>query len=315
MKKLILMILLVLPVLFLFAQDEEEEPVMHSPENSKCFQCHGGTMYTYYNDILERNVTKRMNPYFIIDSVLYYNQNHKSFECIDCHSYDYKTFPHNSELRMEPMPVCLDCHEGDDATANFNFEEIEEEFQQSVHSTKHSKEFTCWMCHNPHSYKINARSNENIKETIVYDNNICLSCHANVNKYQLITPNKKNPNVIQSHDWLPNQIAHFASVRCIECHAHRNNDILVAHKILLKDKAVKNCVECHSQNSILMASLYKYNAQETRRTYGFFNSAILSDSYIIGANRNYYLNVLSLVIFGGVVLVIIIHAILRMYSK
>jgi len=256
-----------------------------------------------------------MNPYFIIDSVQYYEQNHKSFECTDCHAYDYKTFPHNSELRMEPLPICLDCHEGDDATAKFNFEQINDEFQKSVHSAKHSKEFTCWMCHNPHSYKINARTNENIKETIVYDNNICLSCHAHVNKYQLITLNKKNPNVIQSHDWLPNQIAHFASVRCIECHARETNDVLVAHEILSKDQAVKKCVECHSQNSLLMASLYKYNVQETRRSYGFFNSAILNDSYLIGANRNYYLNVLSLVIFGGVVLVIIIHAILRVYSK
>ena len=314
MKKLYLINLLVFFGMFLFAQVTPEKKVEHSSENSECFNCHGSSMYSYYNEILERNVTKRMNPYFLIDSLLYYDQNHKSFECIDCHSYGYKSFPHDTELQMEPMPTCLDCHEGDDVTAKFHFETIEMEFQESVHSTKHSEEFTCWMCHNPHSYKINARNNENIKEVIVYDNNICLSCHADINKYQLIT-SKMNPNVIEKHDWLPNQIAHFAHVRCIECHTKTTNDVLVAHQIQTKDKAVKKCVECHSQNSMLMASLYKYRAKEKRDQFGFLNASILSDAYVIGANRNYYLNIMSGVISGLVILLIIIHAVLRMLLK
>ncbi|MCF6170826.1 MAG: cytochrome c3 family protein [Bacteroidales bacterium] len=314
MKKLSLIYLLVFFGTLLLAQETAPEEIEHSPENSACFSCHGSTIYSYYNDILGRNVTKRMNPYFLIDSVLYYNQNHKSFVCTDCHSYECKDFPHNSEMRMEPMPTCLDCHEGDDATARYNFEKIDQEFQESVHSTKHSDEFTCWMCHNPHSYKINARTNENIKETIVYDNNICLSCHADINKYQLISP-KKNPNVIESHDWLPNQISHFAHVRCIECHTASSDNVMVAHQVQTKDKAVKKCVECHSQNSMLMASLYKYRAKETRSQYGFLNASILRDAYVIGANRNIYLNVISGVIAGLVILLIIIHAILRMLLK
>ena len=314
MKKLVLINLLLLFGIFLFSQETPEEAAEHSEENSKCFYCHGSPTYSYFNEVTEKKVTKRMNPYFLIDSVLYYDQNHKSFECIDCHSYDFKTFPHDNTLRMEPMPSCLDCHEGDGAMADYNFEKIDQEYHESVHSTKHSDEFTCWMCHNPHFYKINARNNINVKETIVYDNNICLSCHADINKYQLISSEKK-PSVIEKHDWLPNQIAHFASVRCIECHTHTSGNILVAHHIQTKDKAVKKCVECHSTNSILMASLYKYQAQENRKNYGFFNAAILSDSYIIGANRNYYLNVLSGLIFGGVVLMLIIHTILRIVIK
>lgn len=314
MNKLTLLTLLFLVRILLFSQEKSVEIIEHSHENSKCFNCHGGSIYSYYNKNLERDVTKRMNPYFLVDSVLYYEQNHSSFECIDCHAYDYKNFPHDNDLQMELMPSCLDCHEGDDATADFSFEGINEEFLLSVHSTKHSDEFTCWMCHNPHSYKINARTNDNIKETIVYDNNICLSCHADVNKYQLIT-SKVNPNVIQSHDWLPNQLAHFAHVRCIECHTDTINRILVAHNIQTKDKAVRKCVECHSSNSILMASLYKYQAEEKRNKFGFFNAAILSDTYIIGANRNYYLNVASALIFGIIILLIVIHVVLRMLLK
>lgn len=282
--------------------------------NSLCFSCHGHPTYSYYNDQLDRKITKRMNPYFVIDSVLYANQNHKGFDCIDCHSSAYRTFPHDNELQMEPLPVCLDCHEGDDATAAFSFEKIELEFQESVHSTKHSEDFTCWMCHDPHSYKINARTNENILETIVYDNNICLSCHADINKYQLIS-SRAQPNVINSHDWLPNQIAHFAHVRCIECHTHTTDEVLVAHHIQTKDKAVKKCVECHSQNSTLLASLYKFRAKEERDKFGFFNASILGKSYIIGANRNYYLNMMSFIIFGSAVLLIIVHSLFRKFSK
>ena len=314
MKKLCLLNLLLFFSIILFSQDQPEEVVEHSPNNSRCFNCHGSPTYSYSNEVQERMVTKRMSPYYIVDSVLYYDQNHKSFECIDCHAYDYKTFPHDNELRMEAMPSCLDCHEGDDATAQYNFEQIYKEFHESVHSTKHSEEFTCWMCHNPHSYKINARSNVSVKETIIYDNNICLSCHADINKYQLISL-KDKPSVIDKHDWLPNQVAHFASVRCIECHTHSTDSTLVAHHLQTKDKAVKKCVECHSKNSVLLSSLYKFQAQENRRQYGFFNSATLSDSYIIGANRNFYLNVLSAIIFGFVILLIFIHAILRIIKK
>lgn len=311
MKKVILFNLLLLFSLFLYSQEEPVKAVKHSKANSKCFYCHGGPTYDYYNEVTGMNVTKRQNPYFVIDSNLFYDQNHKSFECTDCHSSEYQTFPHGSELRMEPLPGCLDCHEGDDATAQYNFEKINEEFRESKHSTEHSEQFTCWMCHNPHSYKINARNNDNVAETIVYDNNICLSCHADINKYQLISSNV-NPNVIEKHDWLPNQISHFAHVRCIECHAHSSENTLVAHQIQGKEKAVKKCVECHSKNSILMASLYKFQAKENRSKYGFFNAEILSDTYIIGANRNYYLNYISAVVFGLILLIVMIHAILRM---
>ncbi len=314
MKKLFIFNLVLILSILSYAQDTSVDVVEHSEENSKCFFCHGSPTYSYYNDVMERTVTKRMNPYFLIDSVLYYDQNHKSFDCIDCHSYEFKEFPHGNTLRMEPMPQCLDCHEGDDATASYNFEKINDEFLESVHSAKHSEEFTCWMCHNPHSYKINARNNINVKETIIYDNNICLSCHADINKYQLISSNTK-PNVINKHDWLPNQLEHFAHVRCIECHAHTSNDVMVAHQIQTKDMAVKKCVKCHSSNSMLMSSLYKFQAQENRKKYGFFNSEILSESYMIGANRNLYLNILSAVIFGGILLIILIHAILRIILK
>lgn len=280
-------------------------------ENENCFKCHGQSKYSYENSESKKTATKKMFVELIIDRSVFYESNHREFKCIDCHSEDYNTFPHKGNLRMESKPNCLDCHGGDEKYAKFHFENIEKEFQESVHSEKHSQDFTCWMCHNPHTYKINARTNENIKQTIAYDNAICLNCHGNLSNYQLLT-DKANPNLLTKHDWIPNQKLHFLSVRCVECHTKKINDsTLVAHKILSKKEAVRNCDQCHSSNSVLMAALYKYKIKEVRSAKGFFKGVIANDSYVIGANRNYYLNVLSLIITGFVILGIIIHAFLR----
>ncbi len=59
-----------------------------------------------------------------------------------------------------------------------------------------------------------------------------------------------------------------------------------------------------------MASLYKFESKEQRRD-GFFNGIILNSSYVIGANRNEYLNLLSLIIFIVVMVVIVIHIVFR----
>jgi hypothetical protein len=84
----------------------------------------------------------------------------------------------------------------------------------------------------------------------------------------------------------------------------------VAHEIRPKAEAVKGCNDCHSGNSILMASLYKFQSKE-QRSDGFINGIILNESYVIGANRNQYLNVLSVIIFSLVMIVIVIHVIFR----
>jgi Zn finger protein HypA/HybF involved in hydrogenase expression len=282
--------------------------------NEKCLKCHGQSKYKYINPESGSEVTKRMYLETIIKRTEFYESNHKTFKCTDCHSADYDTFPHPGRLRMESKYACIDCHGGDEAYAKFKFEEIETEFQSSVHSTKHSEDFNCWMCHNPHTYKINARSEEKIRDIVAYDNAICLNCHADITKYQMLT-DKVNPNILKKHEWLPNQALHFKNVRCIECHARTNDSILVAHNIQPKAKAVRRCVECHSTNSILMASLYKYKVQEGRSKAGFYNGVIMNEGYVIGANRNYYLGLISLFMFGCVALGIAIHATFRIIKR
>lgn len=310
--RILILSLALLPGLKSWAQ-EEEAGSPYAEQNQKCFKCHGHKAFSYFNEVVEKDVREKMNPYYIIDSALFYQSNHRNFSCTDCHSSDYSNFPHPNELRFEPSFTCLDCHDGDPNMEDIHLDKINEEFIASVHSEKHSEDFTCWMCHNPHSYRINARNTENLKETIQYDNNICLSCHANQAEMEFLSE-RHIYDMVNQHEWLPNHMLHFQNVRCIECHARHNDTLMVAHLVQPKEKAVKLCVECHSANSMLMASLYKYQSMESRTKQGFLNGAILSDSYVIGANRNYILNFTSLGIFGLVIVIIIIHAVLRKFT-
>ncbi len=281
--------------------------------NNRCFECHGQEKYEYANATMGRQIKENMCSERIIHRTDFYSSNHRSFSCTDCHSEDYTKFPHSGELRMEQKFNCIDCHGGDEKFAKYHFEEIDSEYRQSTHFKMEGEGFTCWKCHNPHTYKISVRNATNLKATIAYDNSICLNCHSDYSRFQLLSE-KEEIDIIQKHDWLPNQKSHFANVRCIECHAKFNGNIPVAHQIMPKEQAVRHCNECHSQNSILMASLYKFESKEQRRD-GFFNGIILNSSYVIGANRNEYLNILSLIIFAVVIAVVGVHIVLRIRSR
>jgi hypothetical protein len=278
--------------------------------NENCFKCHGQSKYTFENKESGKIVSKKMYTETIVNRDLFYTSNHREFKCTDCHSEDYETFPHDGNLRMEAIATCIDCHGGDEKYAKFKFEQIDTGFMASVHSEKHSEDFTCWMCHDAHTYRINARNTSNLSATITYDNMICLNCHGDVKNYQLLT-DKAKPNILQKHEWLPNQASHFTNVRCIECHARNEDTLVVAHHVVSKDKAVRKCESCHSKNSILNASLYKYQVSEKIQKEGFIKGVLMGEATTVGPDKSNTLNIISLVIFGLTILVIIIHAIFR----
>jgi hypothetical protein len=282
-------------------------------DNERCFKCHGQGRYEYTNENLGRQVKAMMFSERVINRNKFYGSNHKSFSCTDCHSGEYVNFPHPGELRMEQSYNCIDCHGGDDKFSQFNFEVVETEYQQSTHFKLEEEGFTCWKCHSPHDYRISIRNSENLKETILYDNNICLKCHSDYDRFQLLS-DREEINLLKTHEWLPNQGSHFKNVRCIECHTLVNDTILVAHLIRPKEEAVKGCNECHSKNSLLMSSLYKFQSKEQRKD-GFLNGIILNESYVIGATRNQYLNNLSILIFVILSGIMVIHIIIRIIKK
>ncbi len=242
----------------------------------------------------------------------FYNSNHKNIECIECHSPDFRSFPHPANLKSENL-YCLNCHQDNPKLFKYSFKTIEKDFKQSIHYIKFGNKFTCFNCHDPHSFKISARINTEIKKTVLYDNHICLECHNNKTRTASFT-DEVIPDLNTAHDWLPHKDLHWKFVRCIDCHTQLSS-AGVSHKILPKEKALKDCVGCHSANSILVQSLYRFQTKEERNKEGFINAVILNNSYVIGATRNYYLNLLSFIIFGLMIIALTLHGFLRWNSK
>jgi NAD-dependent SIR2 family protein deacetylase len=133
-------------------------------------------------------------------------------------------------------------------------------------------------------------------------------------KYKMVSGHD-NPKLIQVHEWLPNQELHFAHVRCIECHTEVADSLMVSHNILPKDKALKKCVECHSANSRLKASLYKYQNLQKRSENGTLNTVLANESYIIGSHQSPFLKLASILIFILALAGILIHGIFRILKK
>jgi NAD-dependent SIR2 family protein deacetylase len=250
----------------------------------------------------------------IIDSVEYYQNNHKTFACTDCHSSDYRDLPHKSDLKLEAMTMCMDCHDDSEFKPGLNFKTISDEYDKSVHATRENSKTNCWSCHNPHSYRITTRSEHNLKEVVAYDNSICLECHSGMGKFDLLYGDAKS-NLLAKHQWLPDPVKHFKSARCIECHTEIREDMLVAHNIRPKEEAIKTCAACHSADSRLKHTLYKYQLQQQREEKGVFSSIVSGTVLAVGTNPSPILNLISLLFFAMAIGGIIIHSLIRILKK
>jgi hypothetical protein len=250
----------------------------------------------------------------IIDTIEFYQNNHKSFACTDCHSSEYNTLPHKSDLKLEAMPTCMDCHDDSEFMPGLNFKTISDEYEKSVHATRENSKTNCWSCHNPHSYRITTRSEHNLKEVVAYDNSICLECHSGMGKFDLLYGDPQS-TLLAKHEWLPDPVNHFKSARCIECHTEIREDMLVAHNIRPKEEAVKTCAECHSADSRLKHTLYKYQLQQQREEKGVFSSIVSGRGFVLGTNPSPLLNLLSLIMVGMAFGGIIIHSLIRIFKK
>lgn len=297
-----------------FSPKNQAQEKALAPETDLCLKCHTHQTFTFKNTLTEQMDKRMMNPLYILDKDHFATGVHAKFKCTDCHSADYGTYPHNAELKLEPLSSCLDCHGGDEKYAVYQFEKIDEEFQKSVHFQRSGESFTCSKCHNQHYYQAQSRKNSDVTEIVRFSNEMCMSCHSNNSKFQLISE-KLKPALSQIHEWLPNQELHFTNVRCIECHTRVADSLAVSHNILPKEKALKNCVECHSKNSMLEASLYKYKNLQTRSQKGKLNSIISNKSYVIGAYQNVWLNRISILIFLLALTGVCIHLIVRIVKK
>ena len=284
------------------------------PKNHDCLRCHSQQTYSFHNDMMDTEEKRLMNPYLIIDTIQLRAGVHQSFDCTDCHSYDYFTYPHDASLKLEPLMTCLDCHGGDESYAKYEFERINEEVAKSIHHESFGDNFTCSKCHNQHYYTTSARTSSSITEIVENSNEMCLSCHSDMKRFSLVSDNEKAA-VVDIHDWLPNRELHFKHVRCIECHTAVEEDLMVSHNILSKEDAVRRCAECHSANSLLKASLYKYQNLQERAEDGTALGMLSNENYVIGSHQIPILKTISLIIFFASLAGITIHVIFRIIIK
>lgn len=234
--------------------------------------------------------------------------------CVDCHGVHdlQKASKPGSTISQQNVPkLCGKCHIS-----------IGQEFQSSIHGIALKKGNTdapgCTYCHGEHAIKpvpdIPSKffQESHINRLTIVRNKMvfCVGCHADEafsKKYGFST-------ITKAHDWMPNQVTHYETVRCVDCHSSYAPPNL-SHNILPPEKTVKKCEECHTKNSILMSKLYKHEKKQSREKFGFINGTLLSDAYVIGTTRNVILDSLSLIIFGFVLAGVGLHGFLRWYFK
>ncbi|MBF0370658.1 MAG: cytochrome c3 family protein [Magnetococcales bacterium] len=255
-----------------------------SPHPSdQCLRCHAMETLAHRDRETGRLVDLSVDPKKMAAS------NHGQLECLDCHGSGFKQIPHGSQAKLESLH-CLECH---DANQNFDrqqFEAIERSFNRSVHAQRQPENFDCFSCHDPHAFQ-RAERIEKISNIVADHNRVCLSCHGagTIDKPHVAQVNFTDlADLDVAHSWLPNREHHWRSVRCVECHTTHRSD--ASHMILTADRAEKNCVACHTKDSLLLTKLYQHRVSQERQKAGFINSIVMNESYIIGMTRHRFLD-------------------------
>jgi hypothetical protein len=273
--------------------------------NGECIACHTPQAVRFPPKPgmdLQRLAQALMDPFAFEES------QHAGMACKTCHGEGYLTYPH-ARGSSDKLLACNDCH------AKLAFR-VQAEFDRSVHARNLSEHFGCNTCHDPHSDRV-SRELADPRKIVAQDNGKCLSCHNSDTKFAelggKLPEHKERPDIDKIHDWLPNTQRHWEAVRCIECHTppSTHDTLALSHRILDAEEAQRNCVVCHSQDTALRTRLYRHMAQEETDRFGFLNSAILGEAYVIGATRNVHIDRLT---FWSIVLVlggVLVHGAVR----
>ncbi len=272
-----------------------------------CINCHLKTPHNKFSKSLI-DYEKSVHGQALI------NGNADAATCIDCHGVHNlkKSSDSTSRVNHFNVPkVCGRCH-----VTIFN------EYSLSVHGISLAKgnadSPSCTFCHGEHAIqkplkidqKVIAKNKMNLNVLENTQMLSCVKCHTDkkmMDKYNLLT-------IYKAHDWLPNLAAHWATVRCVDCHSSYDPPNL-SHNLLERRNVIKKCEKCHSKNSILLTKLYKHEKEKSREKLGFINGTLLSDAYVVGTTRNVYLDSISYTIFGLTLLGILTHGFLRWYFR
>lgn len=266
--------------------------------NEECFSCHS-----------EQGVANPPRPDMDLEKLkktiraadVFKGSNHGNMDCKQCHGQGSAIYPHAPKLASEIAP-CEQCHA-------VKVMKVEQQYFASVHAKNLQDKFTCNTCHEVHRDLIAAKLSDPGK-IVAQDNHMCLECHDSDLMFATYAPASKiRPDIDRIHGWLPNAKRHWDAVRCIDCHTPLAKG--VSHEIIGKDKAERNCVSCHSASSALTTRLYRHLAATEQEKYGFVNSVLLSNSYVVGATRHPVLDAALIWVFLATVFGVLGHGAIR----
>lgn len=282
------------------------------PEEAKdCARCHG------METLAARTQGGGVRSFFIHPGK-FDDSYHKELKCTECHSKGLEIYPHRSEAL--PSADCLHCHgekkdfwdKTEEKKALLSkMKDIETEYRVSIHSESNVK---CETCHNPHEFNLDLEREKGLDHLIKTENELCLNCHLEPRKWKSFRKEDAEPKDYRHpfvvHAWLPSRELHWEKVRCLDCHSSYSGTNL-SHHIQKKEKAVRDCKSCHSNDSILKDKLYKMALRQEKNKSGLMNTMLWNEAYIIGATRNFYLDLLSSLSFGLGFLVMAFHGFMR----
>ncbi|MBF0624361.1 MAG: cytochrome c3 family protein [Magnetococcales bacterium] len=268
--------------------------------DDQCFRCHGMASLAYLDPATGRMVALHVNRQEMAKS------SHAKMKCLDCHGEGFRLYPHDRPTRMETRH-CVDCHEGsNNRFQRDKFLRIEREFERSAHFQAMPDRFDCFSCHDPHSFQGDGKL-AGVSDLVKRDNAICQKCHAGQGRTGDLTQ-RRFASLDTIHQWLPKTALHWRAVRCIDCHTPHLGG---SHVILPGQHAERNCVVCHSKDSILLTKLYKFQVQEERQKAGFINGLVLNDAYVIGMTPHRWLDRGGLALLGLTLLGVSAHGLGR----
>ncbi|MDR3438022.1 cytochrome b/b6 domain-containing protein [Telmatospirillum sp.] len=230
---------------------------------------------------------------------------HAGQACTSCHGDGVARYPHPETVKQQTR-TCVDCHP---RSAKY----VLPAFEDSRHFLRHKAEFTCAACHDPHTM-VRAGTLTSPHMVAAADNAKCLDCHQNEAKFARFSSARKMPDLAVHHNWLPNATLHWASVRCIDCHAEANESGY-SHQFVRIVKATRDCSSCHTTDSSLRSRLYrKALGQPLVSPAGFVNPVILAEAYVVGATRNVWLDQAILAVGALLLAGLLLHALVRLAS-
>lgn len=315
-----------------FHEKAREFRAQAKADNESCLSCHNS------DSINSEWKTPRGKSLDLHVDTLHYNDSvHQGQSCQSCHQgadeTAFEDAPHrfNNDVASRS---CKSCH-------SEVFHEVDKQLESSHHTKtiieKFGNEFACESCHNAHSFKL-PESTDDILAGIHAANEPCFACHNDLKGYEKLT-DKKLLDQDMGHWFLPEKNKHFAAVRCVDCHSAGEGTQI--HSITPVEDAVSDCQLCHSEDTALTSSLYKYSnetkafsmldkgifddtelvkqhaqsiaerGEKADSPYGFMNQKMLDDRYLIGATPISWMDWLLAIALVAIVILLAVHLRMR----